>query len=43
MWTAVRHANPPFNAEAKEFCSRSEIPRDRPEVAFIPEKHSGEA
>lgn len=39
MWTAVRHADLPLNAEAKEFCPRSEMPRDRPEVAFTPEEH----
>ena len=39
---AARHADLPLNAEAREFCPRSDTPKDRPEVAFIPEEHSEE-
>ena len=39
LWTAVRHADLPLNAEAKEFCPRCKSPRDRPKVAFRPEEH----
>lgn len=42
VWTSVRHAGLPINAEAREFCPRSEKSRDRPEVAFTPEEHSEE-
>ncbi|TKS65275.1 Retrovirus-related Pol polyprotein [Collichthys lucidus] len=42
LWTAVRHADLPLNAEAKEFCPTSETPRDRPEAALMPEEHSEE-
>ncbi len=40
IWTAVRCADLPLNAEEREFCPRSETPRHRPEVAVIPEEHS---
>lgn len=36
------HANQPLNAEANEFCPRSETPRDKHEVAFTSEERSGE-
>lgn len=39
LWTAVRHADLPFNAKAKEFCPRGKSPRDRPEVVFRPGEH----
>ena len=42
LLTTVRHADPPLNAEAGEFCLRGETPRDRPEVAFTPEEHPEE-
>lgn len=37
LWTSVRHAETPLNAEAEEFCPRTETLQDRPERALVPE------
>lgn len=42
MWTAMRHADPPLNDEAREFRPRNETPRDGSEVGVILEEHSVE-
>lgn len=38
MWTAARPADPPLNAEAREFCPRMEALRERSGEALLPEE-----